>query len=131
MNIGLLMLLLLCHWAADFTHLSTSEMLNAKRIGSPLFPIFKHALVHACLVLITIGFYPQNMNIVNILFIFLVFKCTLIELASHFLIDTLKGRLNIWFPSVANPKNKIHWYIFGLDQLAHIYIIILIVHIVS
>jgi hypothetical protein len=38
--------LFICHFLADYTHLSTAWMLNAKRLGTPLFPIFCHAFVH-------------------------------------------------------------------------------------
>ena len=42
----LLILLFFSHFLCDFTPLSTPIMLNAKRVGSPLGPIFEHACVH-------------------------------------------------------------------------------------
>jgi len=47
------------------------------------------------------------------------------QLFTHFCIDVLKGKLNVWFPSLSNPANKGHWYVFGADQLAHQIVIIL------
>ena len=49
-----LIILFACHWLADYTHLSTAWMLNAKRLGKPLLPIFAHALVHASLMFLAI-----------------------------------------------------------------------------
>jgi hypothetical protein len=120
----LLIILNVCHWAADYTHLSTRWMLNAKRVGSPLFPIFCHALVHAMLMGIVLHFWLHG----DILKFDIVDKLFLLQLSSHFSIDVLKGRLNVWFPHIANPVNKAHWYIFGLDQLAHQFIIISMVY---
>ena len=113
----LLILLFLAHYIADYTHLSTVWMLNAKKIGKPLFPIFIHALVHSLLMTIIIIFFTDW----NILILYLL----IIQLLSHFIIDTLKGKMNIWFPSIQNPANKFHWYVFGFDQYLHILVIIL------
>ena len=113
----LLILLFLDHYIADYTHLSTVWMLNAKKIGKPLFPIFIHALVHSLLMTIIIIFFTDW----NILILYLL----IIQLLSHFIIDTLKGKMNIWFPSIQNPANKFHWYVFGFDQYLHILVIIL------
>ncbi len=41
--------LFICHFLADYTHLSTNWMLNAKRLGKPLHPILIHAMVHTLL----------------------------------------------------------------------------------
>lgn len=121
MHIGLLIMLFFAHWLGDYTHLSTSRMLAAKRIGHPLAPIFHHAMVHAVLMfiapIICLGL-GKSEGIASMFFI--------IELTSHFGIDMLKGKMNVWFPLVSNPANKIHWYIFGLDQLLHQLVLILI-----
>lgn len=120
----------ICHWLADYTHLSTPSMLAAKKIGKPLLPIFMHALVHAFL-----------MNMATLLFIYAIKDnipvkthwhlvavsadtVFILQLLTHFAIDVLKGKLNIWFPALGNPVNKGHWYIFGLDQLGHQIVII-------
>ena len=108
----------ICHWLADYTHLSTNWMLGAKRVGKPLYPILAHALVHAGLMLIFlvlfIGFKKE------------IFWAFAFELITHFLIDTLKGKMNVWFPSVREPDNKWHWIIFGFDQLLHSLVILAI-----
>lgn len=117
----LLILLNIAHFLGDYTHLSTKKMLEAKRIGSPLMLIAFHSAVHAVLFAIILVFYTEG----------LIFGiCIWVEFISHFAIDVLKGKLNVWFPSLSNPANKFHWYIFGLDQLAHQLIIILIVYLI-
>ena len=85
-------------------------MLKAKRLGTPLFPIFHHALVHATLQLLILKF------IVDVELAFIAF---LIQLTTHFLIDVWKGRMNGWFPKLQDPMNPYHWYIFGFDQFLH------------
>jgi len=123
MNISplLLICLLICHYLCDYTHLSTSWMLNAKRTGKPLYPIFTHAAVHASFMHIVVSFYSSYCNhLTNTQ----LFACLILQLSSHFVIDVLKGRMNTWVPVVASPANKSHWYIFGLDQLLHQLVIV-------
>lgn len=122
MHITLLILFFICHWAADFTHLSMPYMLEAKKIGKPLGPIYTHAMVHAVLMTVVIIFYGFAYGVPDMHSWVYYFW---LQLISHFLIDTLKGKLNVWVPSVANPANKIYWYVFGLDQLLHTLVIIL------
>lgn len=116
MYISLLVLLFVVHYFADYSHLSTSWMLSAKRIGYPLYPIFIHAFIHASLMLAVASLYQLG-NVVML-------QMFLLQLLSHFVIDVLKGRMNVWYPEVANPGNKVHWYIFGFDQLLHHLVII-------
>lgn len=47
-----------------------------------------------------------------------------IQTIAHFWIDLLKGKMNKWFPSLQNPANYFHWYVFGADQFLHILTII-------
>lgn len=116
MQTQILIGLFICHWLADYTPLSTSWMLNAKRLGDPLHPIFAHALVHGILM--------------SIFLLFIVgFNHTLLGLCcfqviTHFIIDVWKGKMNYWFPSLQSPANKSHWVIFGFDQLLHALVII-------
>lgn len=110
--------LFFCHWLADYTHLSMSHMLNAKRLGMPLFPIFQHAAMHALIMTIFLFFIvglPQ----------LLVIKLTSFQLITHFLIDLWKGRMNARFPSLQSQANKFHWYVFGFDQYLHTIVIII------
>ncbi len=111
-----------CHWAADFTHLSTDWMLNAKRYGKPLYPIFIHALVHALLFFTTVWIlYDMDKAIFAGGF----------QLITHFLIDLVKGKLSFWFRELEDPTNKFHWWIFGADQFMHHAVIVLTVYLVS
>lgn len=115
--IALLVSLLITHWLADYTHLSTKWMLDAKTRGRPLLPIFAHAAVHAALVLaVLLAFIDPGKALLLALF----------QLTSHFLIDVGKGRMGVWFPSLKNPANRGHWYLFGLDQLLHQLVIVVI-----
>lgn len=116
----LLITLFGCHWLADYTHLSTAWMLNAKRLGKPLFPIFTHAMVHSVLMGIALWLLGINNELITRLMLF--------QLITHFAIDVWKGRMNGWFPSLANPTNKGHWWIFGIDQYFHAIVIIFMVH---
>jgi hypothetical protein len=123
MNQNALILLLslnFCHWAADYTHLSTKWMLSAKRNGKPLLPIFCHAFIHAWLFFVAIWFVKGAI---------IALAGFIITLWSHFVIDVLKGRMNIWFPSLTNPANVFHWWVFGADQFLHQAVIIIITYI--
>lgn len=119
--------LLFAHWLGDYTHLSRPYMLAAKRTGAPLMPIFDHALVHACLVAVVVTMYLPN----NPLSIGPLVICFMLELVTHFLIDVLKGRLNVWMPKLKNPANPYHWYVFGLDQCAHLLVLLWIANIIT
>ena len=118
MKLEILVTLFFCHFLADYTHLSTSWMLNAKKFGKPLYPIFFHALIHSVLMLLSLaiifGIYGDKLMILF-----------LIQLFSHFSIDLWKGKMNYFFPSLQSPANKWHWIIFGFDQFLHSFVIIL------
>ena len=113
---SVLILLFTCHWMADYTPLSNSWMLNAKRFGKPLAPIFIHAGVHALLMSIVL----LLANGLTVTWAYLV----IFQWVTHFLIDTWKGKMNVWFPIIQSPTNKWHWVVFGLDQLLHSIVII-------
>ncbi len=92
-------------------------MLNAKRLGKPLNPIFTHAFIHASLMLVLLA----------LVFGLSGFKLAALfgfQLITHFLIDIWKGRMNGWFPALQSPANKWHWIVFGFDQLLHALVII-------
>lgn len=114
----LLILFQITHWLADYTHLSTKWMLDAKRLGKPLAPIFIHALIHTILIQIVLVCFISDWM--------LIIELMALQLFSHWGIDILKGRMNGWFPALQSPANKFHWYIFGFDQLLHQIILILI-----
>lgn len=134
MKTGLLITLFICHWMADYTHLSTTWMLNAKRFGKPLLPIFFHALIHSILMCFCLEIYFYNILDNYNPFeksLTLIYKLFIFQLMTHFIIDVLKGRVNVWIPTAANPGNKLHWYIFGFDQLLHAIVIILMIHYIN
>jgi hypothetical protein len=118
MQFKILFALYVCHFLADYTHLSTNWMLNAKRLGTPLIPIFSHALVHSLLMFIVLLFFSNNY--LQILYL------SLFQLITHFLIDLCKGRMNSLFPILLDNTNRFHWIIFGLDQLLHTIVILII-----
>jgi hypothetical protein len=126
----LLLSLFFCHFLADFTHLSTKWMLDAKRLGKPLFPILCHALVHATLMGIVIHIYLWQTNRINpFAFEFDINdKLFLFQWTTHFLIDVWKGRMNGWFPLLQDQSNKWHWVVFGFDQFLHITVIVIMVY---
>lgn len=110
--------LFICHFLADYTHLSTDWMLNAKRLGKSLFPVLAHASTHALLMGLFLLFFTDLTQ-------FDIIELTAFQLITHFLIDVWKGRMNGWFPSIQYPTNKWHWVVFGFDQLLHALVIIL------
>lgn len=116
MQTQILIGLFICHFLADYTHLSTAWMLNAKRLGKPLFPIFIHAAMNTMLMSLVLGWFIGFTNDWAYLVIF--------QWVTHFLIDVWKGRMNGWFPSLQSPANKWHWIVFGFDQLLHALVII-------
>ena len=103
-------LLLICHFLADFTPLSTGWMLSAKQFGIPLFPILVHAAVHAVLMLIVLLFFAEPMQALLL---------AAIQLTAHFLIDTWKGRMSLWFPKLQDNTTNGYWTLMGFDQLLH------------
>lgn len=116
MQTQILIGLFICHFLADYTHLSTAWMLNAKRLGKPLLPIFIHAAMHTMLMSLVLGWFIGFTNDWACLVIF--------QWVMHFLIDVWKGRMNGWFPALQSPANKWHWIVFGFDQLLHALVII-------
>lgn len=123
-SITILFGLLVCHFLADFTHLSMPFMLKAKQKGTPQLPIITHASTHGLLMLLfllTIGI--NNM--------FLLYIILTIEIVSHWLIDMLKGKCNVWFPKLKDISYKGFWYMFGFDQLLHISILIILSYLIN
>ena len=120
MQTTLLLVLFFCHWMADFTHLSTTWMLDAKRLGKPLLPILAHACIHGALMFLALTIIcpvPFAQWLALIVF----------QIVSHFLIDVWKGRMNGWFPNLLNPANKFYWWLLGIDQYFHTVVIVLMV----
>jgi hypothetical protein len=111
--------LFFAHFLADFSHLALPFQ-AAKKFGKPLQPILHHALWHGFLMLPFVVYASPNPTMWGLLFGF--------EVGTHFLIDTLKGRCNGWFPILQDPTKPAHWYAFGFDQFLHTTVIITIWH---
>lgn len=116
----LLISLLFIHFIADYTHLSTPWMLKAKRYGDPWFPILCHASVHGFLMALTMVIFRIP--------VLIIIGLTALQIITHFGIDVLKGKMNIWYPKLAGAANPWHWYVFGADQFLHTMVIILMTY---
>ena len=112
----LILFLLLCHYLADFC-LTSPAMIQAKADGRNPWPILLHAGIHAGLVSICLLFWQTPWKTLLLV---------LLELVSHFLIDTAKGRLTARFPALADMQQKPYWMLYGLDQLLHLMVLVMI-----
>ncbi len=109
--------LFLGHYLGDFTPLLTARMLEAKAQGSPLKPIAGHAGVHGVLVGVAVAVLAAPG------WSLLLAVCG-IEFGTHFVIDATRGRLARVFPVLRDPEQGVYWYVFGLDQLAHMLVLL-------
>lgn len=124
MQYHLLIMLFFCHFLADFTPLSTPWMLKAKQFGNPLLPILCHAWVHALLLWIILYIWIDG----NLSQLDLIYKLSIFELTTHFLIDIRKGKMSYLFPSLRDTDSSWYRILFGLDQYLHAIVIIMIVY---
>ena len=106
----LLIALLVCHYLADFC-LTLLSMIRAKADGRRVGPILGHAAVHAVLMGFCMLVYGVSWRMLLMLME--------VELVSHFLIDTGKGRLSAHYPLLTDQGKKPYWMLYGLDQLLH------------
>lgn len=72
----ILLVLFFCHWLADYAPLSRPYMLEAKRFGKPLMPVFEHAGTHMLLMLACMFFFTDKPSLIVSLAIF--------QLITHF-----------------------------------------------
>lgn len=117
----LLLCLGFCHFLADYTALSTPEMLAAKAKGKPLWPIFNHAYRHAFLMVLVLVLIFGLKGL-------LPYELFFIQLFSHFIFDTLKGKIAVWYPVTADPSKRPYWAIMGFDQFCHFAVICFMVY---
>ena len=95
----LLLVLLVCHYLADFC-LTTRSMIRAKADGRTPEPIILHAGVHALMVAIVLDIWCKSWKVLLV-------------------IDLAKARLSVRFPLLADPQQKPYWMLYGFDQLLH------------
>ena len=107
--------LLVCHYLADFCF-TTPSMIRAKTDGRNVWPILLHASVHALLIGLCLLLWGIAWK--------LLLMMMLAELASHFFIDTGKGRLSASYPVLADQHRKPYWMLYGFDQLLHLLVIV-------
>lgn len=109
--------LLLCHYLGDFC-LTTKSMIRAKSSGKEYFPILLHAGVHAILMALALALFGVSLQGCMVAF--------LIELGSHFLIDTGKSKLSATYEVLRDNTHKPYWTVYGFDQLLHILVVVVI-----
>ncbi len=109
--------LFLGHYLGDYTPLLTARMLEAKAQGSPLKPIAGHAGVHSVLVGVAVAVLAAPG------WSLLLAVCG-IEFGTHFVIDATRGRLARLFPVLKDPDRGVYWRVLGLDQLAHMLVLL-------
>ena len=117
MNVVLLILLLVCHYLADFC-LTLPVMIRAKADGRGVGGIMLHAAVHAVLMGICLLIFGIRIELLLLLMS--------IEMVSHFIIDTAKGRVTVRWPVLSDASKKPYWMLYGLDQLFHQLVIVVI-----
>ena len=110
--------LLLCHYLGDFC-LTTKSMIRAKSNGKEYFPILLHAGVHAMLMALALALFGVSFQGCAVAF--------LIELVSHFIIDTAKSKLSIMYEVLRDNTHKPYWMVYGFDQLLHILVVVAII----
>lgn len=113
----LLTTLLMCHYLADFCF-TFPAMIKAKADGRNPWPIMLHTGIHAGLVGISLLLWGVSWNLLLML--------ALLEFVSHFLIDTAKGQLTAHYSILGDTQKKPHWMLYGLDQLLHLLVIVMI-----
>ena len=113
----LLAALLICHYLADFC-LTFPAMIRAKADGRSPWPIILHACIHAGLIGICLLLWGVSWKLLLILI--------LLELVSHFLIDTAKGLFMAHYLILTDMKKKPYWMLYGFDQLLHLLVIVMI-----
>lgn len=113
----LLIALLLCHYLADFC-LTWPALIRSKADGRNVWPILLHAAVHAVLMGGCLLMFGVNIE--------LTLWLMLLEVGTHFIIDTCKAAISVKILLLADIKQKPYWVLFGLDQLLHQLVVVVI-----
>lgn len=114
---ALLIVLLVCHYLADFC-LTWSRLILSKADGRNVWPIAQHATVHALLMGCCL--------LVSGISMFQLLLMVVFEWVTHFLIDTAKARLSVAIPLLSDPRQKPYWMLYGFDQLLHQVVVVAI-----
>jgi hypothetical protein len=93
-------IMLICHYLADFCFTSPA-MIKAKADELNPWPLLLHAGIHAGLIGLCLLVWGVSWKLLLML--------VLIELVSHFLIDTFKGYLTARYSFFANMQKKPYW----------------------
>lgn len=115
----LLAVLFVAHYLGDFTALATDRMQRAKLSGKPIGPIAVHALIHAVLVGIAVAVIVQPAPLLTLGAVAIVFW-------THLGIDWFRGWINVRRPALGDPDQRVFWTTLGLDQLAHLLVLVVI-----
>lgn len=118
----LLVLLMFCHFLADYTPMLDLNMIKAKEKGSPIGPIIEHGITHGVLMLWVV-LIMKNIPLSCLTFV--------IQSTSHALIDILKGKIGVWFPVFKDYNKRPLWALMGFDQYLHFIVILWIVYLVT
>lgn len=113
----LLIALLICHYLADFC-LTWPALIRSKADGRNVWPILLHAAVHAVLMGVCLLVFGVNTE--------QLFLLMSLELVTHFIIDVGKAAVSVKLPLLADIKQKPYWVLFGLDQLLHQLVVVVI-----
>ena len=113
----LLIALLICHYLADFC-LTWPALIRSKADGRNVWPILLHAAVHAVLMGVCLLVFGVNTE--------QLFLLMSLELVTHFVIDVGKATVSVKLPLLADIKQKPYWVLFGLDQLLHQLVVVVI-----
>lgn len=112
----LLITLFFCHWLADYTPLSTTWMLRAKKFGTPIWPIGAHAAVQAAAMGFGMLFFAMPITMWT--------RLVALQFATHWLIDIGKGRATKHWTILQDITKPPFWVLMGFDQFLHQLVII-------
>jgi len=107
----LLCLLLVAHFAGDFTPLATRKMQEAKVGLRHPGLIAAHAGVHTVLVFAVVEIVVRSWS--------LALVAAAIQFPAHLAIDFVKMKIGRGFDALSDPDRSLFWTFLGFDQLLH------------
>lgn len=118
-QLPLLIVLLVCHYLADFCF-TWPGLIRAKADGRAPWPILLHAGIHAALSVVCLSLWSVGWKLLLML--------AVLELVTHFLIDWGKGYVSVRYPGLSDRNQKPYWMLHGVDQLLHLLVVVFIWH---